>query len=70
MYICPRCIKSRPGTEKIVHKDGKEWLILYCHFCNWNFDITEWNDKAKAVEIEEPPRKPKRFRLGPDRDEE
>jgi hypothetical protein len=70
--ICPRCYKSREATEKLVHKDGKAWLIEYCHVCLYNFELTEWIVPRKPDPVIPPQinKKTKRFRFGMERDQD
>ncbi len=49
--VCPRCSEkssvdiNRQPAEKFVEKDSKRWLILYCSYCQFNFDLVEWEKK-------------------------
>lgn len=58
--ICTRCNKARQPRERLVHKDGKAWLVEFCHHCGFNFEITEWEGPKAAVEAPKP--RTKRFR--------
>ena len=63
--ICTRCNKARQPRERLEHKDGKAWLIEFCHHCGFNFEITEWGPPIKTpltdTKKENPKPKSKRF---------
>jgi hypothetical protein len=41
--ICPECKKSRElgQTIKVDVNTNKKWLITYCMYCKFNFDLEE-----------------------------
>ncbi len=54
MKVCPKCQRSAKTSERIEpdEKTKKNWLIIFCARCGYNYDLEEYKGKVLSPEQE------------------